>query len=252
MAEAAPEGSKTEVVVPQHTEVETEAMEHGWRPKEEFQESPGKKWRSAEEFMDRKPLYDKLEEQSRKIKQLDQGLKVLADHNTGIEQAAYQRAVKDLKAQKSAALEKGDLIAVEQIRDQLDELKQNTPVVQPAQSPAEFDSWKKRNGWYQEDEDLTAYADGLGNKMQKQGKSPSEIMAAVEAKVKEVFPDKFVNPNKATAPKMEEGGRKSTRSGGFELTEAEEHVFRVLNRADPKLITREKYVADIKLQRSKA
>lgn len=258
MAEAAADSSTTStesVAAPQYTEVEQQAMEHGWRPKEEFQEQPGKKWRSAEEFMDRKPLYDKLEEQSRKIKQLDQGLKTLADHNAGIEKAAYQRALNELKSAKTQALEAGDLVQVEKIRDQIDELKQAPPAAvagaNPPQAQAEFESWQKRNGWYNTDEDLTAFADGLGNKLQKQGKTPAEIMATVEEKIKQVFPEKFTNPNKASAPKMEEGTRKSTRSGGFELTEAEEHVFKVLNRADPKLITREKYIADIKIQRSK-
>lgn len=252
MAEAATDTSttKTETTTPEVTAVEQEAIANGWRPKEEFVEAPGKKWRSAEEFMDRKPLYDKLEEQSRKIKQLDLGLKSLADHNADVEKAAYQRALNELKTAKSAALNAGDLVAVEQIRDQIDDLKQNVPVAQPeAQSPQEYETWKKRNGWYQSDDDLTAYADGLGNKLKREGKDPATIMAAVEAKVREVFPNKFTNPNKATAPKMEEGSRKSTRSGEFELTDLEEQVFKHMNRADPKLITREKYIADIKIKR---
>src|SRR5882672_5753697 len=141
MAEAAPDTNTPEVKV-EPTAIEQEAVTHGWRPKEEFVEAPGKKWRSAEEFMDRKPLYDKLEEQSRKIKQLDQGLKSLADHNAGIEKAAYQRALTDLNAQKKAALADGNLLAVEEIRDKIEDLKQAAPQPKQAQQePAEYESW---------------------------------------------------------------------------------------------------------------
>ena len=60
MTDEAKQEAPEQVQEVQLSEVEIQAMEHGWKPKEQFDESSGKKWRSAEEFMDRKSLFDKI------------------------------------------------------------------------------------------------------------------------------------------------------------------------------------------------
>ena len=47
---------------PELTEVEKTAYEEGWRPKEEFS-GETERWVPAKEFMDRKPLFQKIDGQ---------------------------------------------------------------------------------------------------------------------------------------------------------------------------------------------
>lgn len=232
--------------------VEQEAMQHGWRPKEEFdavEANAGKKWRTAEEFMDRKSLFDKIDAQHREIKDLKRGLNGLAEHNTKIEKAAYQRALQDLRAERKAALEEGDVLRAEELRDQMDEIKEKaaTVVPQPAvpEVPQELLNWRNENPWYEKDQVLTSFADGLGQRLMRSGRSPVEVLKEVERQVRENFPEKFRNPNKGNAPQMESGSRRTQKADTFRLTQEEERTMRTMIRAGAP-ITEADYIAQIK------
>ena len=72
-----PEGEDT-VVQETHDEpelspVEQKALEMGWRPKEEWTGEEGD-FISAETFVARKPLFDRIEHQNKELKQVKQYL----------------------------------------------------------------------------------------------------------------------------------------------------------------------------------
>ncbi len=239
---------------PQFTEVELEAMKHGWKPESEFVAKNGRKWKSAERFMEDKPLYDKIDEQHKLIKRTEKQVDIMRQHYERVEQDAFERAVAELKAQRKQALEEGDLVRAEEIRDELQEKQAKAPRPQVAQpdptvAPA-MQEWRGRNEWYEKDEDMTAFADGLGNKLLAKGLQPTEILEAVEKKVREAFPQKFVktNPNRATAPRVEGGSKKSSASSASDTSfmTAEEVKFMegMLRAGVP--ITREEYIRDMK------
>jgi hypothetical protein len=256
-----PEGSEpvapepTQAPAPvEYSEVEQEAMTLGWKPESEFEGKPGKKWKSAEKFMEDKPLYDKIDEQHREIKKLKQGLDAFGKHYNKLEQAAYERAMKEMKADRLTALEEGDLVRAEAIRDEM-ELKKaeatTRPVVDTSVNPVErqqeMDSWRRSNDWYEKDEDMTAYADGVGNKLLRSGKDPSEILVEVARKTRAAFPHKFRNPNKESAPRVESGSGKRS-SGGSDtagMTATEIQIMESLIRSGAP-ITREGYIKDLK------
>lgn len=236
---------------PEYSEVELEAMKHGWKPESEFTPKPGRKWKSAEKFLEDKPLYDKIDEQHKVIKKLERSTDMLRSHYEKVEKAAYERALAELKAERKAALEEGDLVRAEEIRDQIEETKQAAPRPQPVQPDpdlsSEMDKWKERNDWYEKDEDMTAFADGLGNKLLKSGKNAKEILETVEAKVRTAFPTKFRNPNRDTAPRVEGNSRKG-KSGGSEtdfMTPDEIRLMENMLKAGVP-ITREEYIKDMK------
>lgn len=237
---------------PSYSDVEVVAMEHGWKPKEQFDESTGKKWRSAEEFMDRKSLFDKIEEQHKRIRTMEQGLKSFAEYNANIEKAAYDRAIADLKAERKAALREEDLVRADEIQDKIDELKEQkpqAPKIAPPELPEPVIQWKQKNDWYEKDDVMTNFADGLGNRLISQGVPPSEVLVRVEREVREKFPNKFRNPNKSTAPQMETGNKKPTSAtDSFRLSEDEERIVTTMIRAGSP-ITREEYIAQIKKTR---
>lgn len=239
---------------PQVSAIEQEAMEHGWRPKEEFEaveENKGKKWRSAEEFMDRKSLFDKIDEQHRKIKDLQKGVSALSEHNKKIEASAYERALRELRAERKAALEEGDIVKAEEIRDRIDEVKdkQREEPKQQVQSSEFVTEWIDRNEWYKKDPDMKAYADGLASQLFSQGiKDPEEALPKIERKVREMFASKFRNPNKDTAPSVEGNKGGKAKADSFKLTAQEEQMMNHMIRAGAP-ITKEEYIKQVKALR---
>jgi len=236
---------------PEYTEVEQEAMKLGWRPESEFTPRPGRKWKTAEKFLEDKPLYDKIDEQHKVIKKLERSTDLLRSHYEKVEKASYERALAVLRAERKQALEEGDLVRAEEIRDQIDEQKQAAPRPQVPEPDPELnsamDAWKERNSWYEKDEDMTAFADGLGNKLLKSGKSAKEILETVEAKVRTAFPTKFRNPNRDTAPRVEGNSKKGKSSGSDEshMSAEEIRIMESFLRSGVP-ITREEYIKDMK------
>lgn len=247
----APEGQPTP---PEPNPVEVQAMELGWRPEEEFKADPkneGKKWRSAEEFMDRKSLFDRIETGNHEVKQLKKTVQQLAEHNAKIEKIAYEKALAKLKEERKAALADNDLVRAEEIRDEMDEVKDKMQTVRPVpvadEPPPALVEFKQRNTWYQRDDVMTNYADGLGNKLLAEGKSPEVILKTVEAKVREAFPEKFRNPNRESAPEMVTSSKRAESTRGFQMTEQEEKIMK--NFVAQGIMTRDQYIKDLKALR---
>jgi hypothetical protein len=246
------ENTNTEV---EYTAVEQEALQSGWVPKDQY-EGEDHKWIDAGEFLRRAPLFEKIDQQNRKIKQLDDGLKKLATHHDKVREAEYQRALLSLKSQKKAALEDQDHDAVIEIDERLAEVreKQKLALAQEEQEsrqngPApEFVAWQQKNSWYSSDEDMRIFADAYGTKLALSGVEPVEVLKQVEAKVKQKFPTAFRNPNR-DKPGAVESSR--TTSKGKEadpeskLTDQEKSIMKSLIRTIPGF-TKEKYIADLK------
>lgn len=243
----------TEQTPQEPSAIEQEAMENGWRPKEEFEaneENKGKKWRTAEEFMDRKPLFDKIDEQHRRLRDLEKGLNALAEHNKKIEASAYERALRELRNERKVALEEGDLVKAEEIRDRIDEVKEaQKQEVKP--QPVQNDyaaAWVQKNEWYLKDPDMKAYADGLATQLLNEGiRDPAEALPKIERKVREMFASKFRNPNKERAPAVESAGGKQ-KADTFKLTSKEEEMMNFMLKAGAP-ISREDYIKQIKASR---
>ena len=247
-----------EATAPEVPEVEAQALEHGWLPEEDFKADPknsGKKWRPAEEFMDRKSLFDKIEEQHKQIRDLKKGVDALTTHNKNIEQSTYERARRELAEERKAALKEGDFAKAEEIRDRIDEIKvaQNTAQTAPTQQQEapEFTQFKQQNDWYQgskpEDVKMTAWAEGYGFILARQGKTPQEVLAEVHKAARTEFPERFTkrNPNKNEAGAAPTGRQSRTSTDSFQLSADEEKVMQRMIRAGAK-ITPEDYKSQLK------
>lgn len=239
---------------PQYTEVEQRALDMGWRPKEDF-EGDEIDFVDAKEFISRKPLYDKISQQSKQIKNVHRSLDALKEHYTKVKEVEYQNAVKALKVQRKEALVQGDADAFEQAEDQIKqaeeqfaEIKQSASQINteddPVTSPI-FQNWKNRNPWYDSTGYMRNFADDAGKRLHASGMHPDDILKEVEKAVRKEFPTKFRNPNKEDAPDV--GVSKSSgksRGAEMQLNEQEKRVMDTLVRGGH--ITKEKYLADLK------
>lgn len=242
---------------PEVSETEQQAMSLGWKPEEEFKaDNPNKKWRTAEDFMDRKSLFDKIDDQHRKIRDLERGMKSFAEHNAKVEQMAYDRAVKDLKAQKKEALAEGDLVKAETIQDQIETVGTQKVIAQQQFAQAqtqpvapEFQAWLVANDWYEKDPDLRAYADGVGNQLASSGLQGPELLRQVSEKTRAFAGHRIQalnrNPNKDRAVPAESGVRKTSVKTSASLSPDEERIMNNMIRAGAP-ITREDYIKQLR------
>lgn len=252
-----PEGEATP---PQYSDTEQRAMSQGWVPKDEWDGDPDQ-WRPAKEFLDRGELFKKIDEQNRTIKEFKRVLDEFGKHHSQVRKVEYERALADLKAAKKEALVEGDADAVIDIDEkmQLVREKQKEAEASPAAKLPEpsvsennvvFRNWVDRNGWYENNKAMRAYADRIGNELGSQGgMSPTDILAAVEREVKKEFAHKFENPNRAKPGAVEGGGAKgSGKRDTFVPTEEERRVARRFAATIPGY-TEEQYYSELKKTR---
>lgn len=209
--------------------VEVEAREQGWVPKEDYVGDENK-WLPADEFVRRKPLFDKINIQSRELKEVKKTLTQLAQHHAVVRETEYKRALESLKAQKRDAFVDGDPDKIIQIDEQIDAVKeeqkqfkveQAQQVRQEAQAiHPEFEAWTNRNKWYATDARMKAYADVVGKEMAGTGKTPLQVLEAVEKQVKAEFPHRFENKNREK-PGAVEGTSKGSGKQSSEYTPSE-------------------------------
>lgn len=253
------EGQEPEVkqeAAPEYSKIELQAMEMGWRPLAEF-EGDEDNFIDAKEFVRRKPLFDKIEGQSKEIKSVRKALEALKQHYTKVQETEYNRALAKLQEARQEAISNADGAAFDQIDKEIRNVEKQMDVVKQAQElplvedepkiHPEFAAWQNKNQWYTSVGYMRTWADEYGDKLVKQGLAPSEVLRKVEEGVRKEFPHKFTNPNKQNAPFVENGKESSKgagRSEKIELTEQEERIMNTLVRSGT--ITKEKYLADLK------
>lgn len=241
----------------EYTEIEKQALDQGWRPKDEYDGDPGK-WVDASIFVARAPLFEHIDAQKRELKEVKKALKLMAGHHAKTREVEYARALNELRAQKKTALTDMDADAVINIDERIDLVKNQIAqdkqqAYQEVQAEAEvrhpeFESWSQRNSWYDSNRTMKAFADAYGNELSATGKSPSDVLRLVEKEVKAKFPEKFSNPNREKATSVESPSTtKASGGSGFQLSAEERRAMATFVRAGA--LTEEQYIKEIKLQR---
>ena len=235
--------------------IEEKAISMGWRPKDQF-EGNEEEFIDAKEFVRRQPLFDRIENQNKQLKNVTKALEALKVHYTRVEEAAVQKAINQLKAQRKSALADGDGDSFELIDDeikkaehQLTQIEQvkNQPIVKETIVHPEWQAFQSRNPWYITTGYMRKYADEIGLELESKGIAPVEVLKQVEQAVRKEFPNKFVNPNKQNAPDVEQsrgGGKPTGKESDSFMNEQERKVMNDLVRSG--VLTKEKYIADLK------
>ena len=236
-----------------YSDAELKAMDHGWRPKEEFKGDVSK-WVDAEEFNRRGELFDKIDVLSKDLKESKKALKMLQDHHQKVRETEYQRALANLKTAKKEAFESGDADKIIDIDDRIAEVKaaqvvERQAIQQQVNAPdPRFVQWVERNSWYAQDTELRSFADSTGtaHAAAYPSKSPDEVLEYVTQRVRKAFPEKFTNPNRSkpsavegNAPSKEQGRKKE-----YSLTRDELAAMNTFVRQG--IMTKEEYIDQLK------
>lgn len=222
-AEGGDAGGSTEPA--QTNEVEDKARRMGWVPKEEFKGDPNK-WRPADEFVERGEnelpiMRERLRHQDKQLAELKETIKQFADYHSKTEQRAYQQAYTDLKQRQIQAVADGNTAEFVKLDGEIQklttEIAEAKPITVPQDDPTEhpeYKAWKTKNGWFESDKEMTAYANNIGAYIrQTTDLSGMDFLHAVTKEVKAKFPSKFENPRRNEAPAVE-GSSASPRKGG--------------------------------------
>jgi len=257
---------KEEVKVVEPTEVEIQAAEQGWMPKDKW-EAEGKsldEWRPAKEFVDRGELFKTIHQTKRDLKQTQAALTALQRHHQYVFEKAHQQAVTDLKKEKREALRSEDLDRVNAIDEEIEEVKtqfqkDRDNMVQAAQqaqasAPPEFEAWKADNRWYDTDSDLREYADATGfiYMSKTPNAKPDDVLRYIDQKLRKQFPDKFGVKRVASNPTTvvdKTASRQVQKKDEVVLDEMEVEIMKTLVRQG--VLTEEKYKEDLKKARGK-
>ena len=260
--EVAPEANDTIVeasgdVGEQTSSIEDRAREQGWRPKEEFDGDPGK-WVSAETFVAKGELIDRIEQLGKKLKDSEKTIKMLSEHHTKVKESEFKRAVEFLKSQKKLAYENGDVDKIIELDDKIAEVRetQKAQKVQeevnetPESHPA-FQSWVSENKWYEQDKEMRSDADAFGEAYARNNpdKTPQEVLEYVTKKIKKAYAEKFTNPNRSKPSGVEGGSgtRQATSRDTISLTEEETRVMNTFVRNG--IMTKDEYLKEVKAMR---
>lgn len=248
--------------VPELSPVEQRALEMGWKPRSEF-DGDESDFVDAKEFVGRKPLFEKLSQQSRKIKNLENAFGALQTHYTTVKETEYNRALAALKAERKTAVSEGDGDKWEALDEEIKTLEaqaesmktlREQPVAEQPAHPA-LQTWLAQNPWYTSNSYMRAFAEEKGTQLHRSGMAPEEVLKEVTKLVKKEFPNKFTNPNKESAPNVSEGGKPSKSGGGSlaaveaGLTEQQRKIMNTLinqrNSKGEPLMTKEQYLKDL-------
>lgn len=192
--------------------VEAEARSKGWKPEEEFDgNKEGKRFVSAEEFLDREKFFEKISSQSSRIKKMESVLEKMHEHVQRSEKAAYDKALTDLQTQKTLAVQDGDVEKFKSLDQQHADLMQQqiqtetaSQQAQDSERQSKLAEFQQKNPWFNvnasfgDDYAMTTYALGISHKLAQTnpGLSLEDELKVVEDEVKKTFAHKFNNPNK--------------------------------------------------------
>lgn len=243
-------------------DVTEKALKMGWKP-------GGKK--DAQRFVEDQSFFDKIDSKNKKIDELADTVRSLVEHNTKLEKATYEKAMRDLQAAKNEAVSQADIQryqAIEkeqiQVQKQIYEAEQHAEAIKPKveQTPIteELLSFKSRNeDWFNyntpENKDMVEDADYIDKRIAKQaqraGKSltQKEHLELVEEAIKKQYPHRFKNEKRDTGSMVETSttSRESNKSDlSSKLTKQQREIVRQARRVGSKM-TEESYAKQLKL-----
>ncbi len=196
---------------PLYSEDEVKAIETGWTPKEAYKGDPNT-WRDAKAWNDRNRVQSTLEEQRRRIEQMEKNQNEMLQILREEKQRSAQLQISSLEKDRENAIREADVEKVKQIEDSISKLRGALPpsyggprnptltqenmstVPAPASEiPREVLDFVSRNQWFNaKDEDSmrkTSYAKALSDELirNRPDMPLAEQLAFIEKEVSRTF-----------------------------------------------------------------
>jgi hypothetical protein len=258
------EDTNAQTQQPQHSESELKAMEQGWNPDKDSYEkaNPGKKWRPAEDYLERGELYDTIHNLKRTVETQKEKFETLEHHYQKVREHTKSQVEKELRQQLREATELGDVDAINRITDEIvnvktqqDDAPANNNNTNPYANDPAVNDFKTRNGhWYTEDPtqvenfaisvDAAQYENVLAQTRKEL--STAERLRLTQEYVKFKYPQKFVNPNQSKPAAVAAATSIApTKKTEIKISDLPVHHQRVIRTLKPE--SQKQYIADLKV-----
>lgn len=212
---------------------EEQARKKGWKPLDEFKGNEAD-WVDAKEFLGREKLYDKIKDLKgdlhRQQVRHDKTLEEISHHMAKTEERAFERAKKELQAQRREAMRNEDPDKVEKIEADLEQLEKDrqaaikaVPKVQQNSGPTPaFQEWQSGNQWFKlgstgmPENEMTsdAIAIGTGYAAANPNLSHAQVLEHVSKKIKQMYPNEFESTDTSASQPQRKQPLVESASGG--------------------------------------
>jgi hypothetical protein len=197
---------------PKYNEVEQEAIQSGWVPKDEWKGSEDD-WVPAKQFVKRGQLEAELKRQRADGAHKEKVIKSMKDYYLNLKEDAKKEVLDSLKRSHREAIKSEDYVEATKISLQMEEMEDNldrkfkqhdeqvAQVTAPVHTPPpEFFEWQNRNSWYKmgQDDEMTIEADQLAVAFAKRNpnKDYIEMLNYVTERMTKMYPEKFMTKQK--------------------------------------------------------
>lgn len=195
-------------------EIEEQAREQGWVPKEEWK-GPEDKWTDAKTFVDKGEkitgiLKSRVDRQQAEIESLKNANKEFGQLQKKIQEKLKkdnEALLAQLEAKRAAAITEGDGTEFTRLDREIKSVERDLKPTPEVSNPL-GEAWLADNEWYNTNLKLQTYADGLVDRIISEGYTGKAYFSELTRRVKEAFPDDFGNPNKEKPNAVETGGDK--------------------------------------------
>lgn len=203
--------------------IEEKATRWGWRPDGEL---------SAEEFVargmeDGPMLRAQVKKLDRQLAQATDQIKMLVEGMAQNRKQGYEQALREIKSRQVAAVEDGDVDAYRKLDEEAEAVRKRaekeTQYQQPQQDQPrpEFEEWQERNSWFNEDQELRAYAEAMGDYVArtKPHLTYQQLLNEVTRLTKEAHPKRFGNTRRSQPSAVDNGtstGTSKSKGKGYD------------------------------------
>lgn len=182
---------------------EIAARQHGWLPEKEFKEAYGDRvWYPAETFNMRGELLNHISGQNKTIKSLHSKMESMGMAFEGARKAEYERAKRELTAQRNAAIAEGDTDTADKLDGKLEKLVEDRvtaesfeprPVQMDERASAEFSAWLQDNPLIRADPEVAASAAMIGQAVKHANPHlmGNALLEKISDRLKVMYPDKY-------------------------------------------------------------
>jgi len=206
---------------------ESEAKEQGWSPDKDG--LPEGKWVDAKTFVEKGEriagiMKSRLDRQDTQIRQLQQSNKEFGEYQGALlakEKSRNAELLAKLETQRAQAINDGDGAAFTNIDREIQQTREDLRAPEPQSNGGnQLDPLQQafllNNDWYQTNEKLATYADGVAEQVINGGYTGPAYYTELTRRVKDAFPEEFQNKRQTQSTSVESGGELETKGSEVE------------------------------------
>ncbi len=210
-----------------------EATEQGWSDDKES--LPEGKWVDAQTFVEKGEriagiMKSRLDRQDSQIRKLQDDNKAYGEYQNALlakEKSRNAELLAKLETQRATAITDADGAEFTRVDREIQQVREDLNAPDPRSNGGQQldplqQAFLLNNEWYQTNEKLATYADGVAEQVINSGYTGPAYYTELTRRVKDAFPEEFQNKRQVQANAVESGGELETK--GSELPHTWENL----------------------------